>query len=77
MPTQAAGRGPAELGFHPAWPDTPIFNEMGIPAVTYGPGSMECYWDDEHVELDDYLTAIETYCRATIALLDGEPEGAD
>jgi acetylornithine deacetylase/succinyl-diaminopimelate desuccinylase-like protein len=66
---EASGRGPAAFGFHPAWPDTPIFNEWGIPAVTYGPGSMECYWDDEYVELEDYLTAIETYCLAATALL--------
>lgn len=54
----------AELGFHPAWPDTPILNEAGIPAVTYGPGSMDCYWDDESVLVDDYLTAVRTYCLA-------------
>jgi acetylornithine deacetylase/succinyl-diaminopimelate desuccinylase-like protein len=59
----AAGR-PAELVFHPAWPDTPIFNELGIPAVTYGPGSMDCYWDDESVPVADYLTAVTTYVLA-------------
>lgn len=59
----------ARLGFHPAWPDTPIFNEMGIPAVTYGPGSMKCYWDDEFVEIEEYLTAIRTYCVAAQSLL--------
>lgn len=61
--TLATGR-PARLGFHPAWPDTPIINEAGIPAVTYGPGSMECYWDDEWVTVDDYLAAVQTYCLA-------------
>jgi acetylornithine deacetylase/succinyl-diaminopimelate desuccinylase-like protein len=59
----ATGR-PAALGFHPAWPDTPILNEFGIPAVTYGPGAMECYWDDESVAVDDYLAAVRTYCLA-------------
>ncbi len=53
---KAATQRPAELGFHPAWPDTPILNEAGIPAVTYGPGSMDCYWDDESVLVDDYLS---------------------
>jgi acetylornithine deacetylase/succinyl-diaminopimelate desuccinylase-like protein len=62
---------PAQLSFHPAWPDTPILNEMGIPAVTYGPGSMECYWDDEFIELDEYLTAITTYCIAADSLARG------
>lgn len=57
---------PARLGFHPAWPDTPILNEAGIPAVTYGPGSMECYWDDEWVTVEDYLGAIRTYCLAAV-----------
>jgi acetylornithine deacetylase/succinyl-diaminopimelate desuccinylase-like protein len=61
-----AGGGPASLGFHPAWPDTPILNEAGIPAITYGPGSMECYWDDEWVEVDEYLTAVRTYCLAAV-----------
>lgn len=60
----AATQRPAELGFHPAWPDTPILNEAGIPAVTYGPGSMDCYWDDESVLVDDYLAAVRTYCLA-------------
>jgi acetylornithine deacetylase/succinyl-diaminopimelate desuccinylase-like protein len=66
---EASGGGAAAYGFHRAWPDTPIFNEMGIPAVTYGPGSMECYWDDEYVDIADYLTAIETYCLAATRLL--------
>jgi len=61
--TSAVGR-PAALGFHPAWPDTPILNEGGIPAITYGPGSMECYWDDESVAVTDYLDAVRTYCVA-------------
>ena len=59
-------RSPARLDFHPAWPDTPIFNELGIPAVTYGPGSMECYWDDESVAVEEYLTAVKTYCVAAL-----------
>lgn len=65
---EAATGQPAKRGFHPAWPDTPIFNEMGVPAVTYGPGARECYWDDEYVELEEYLTAITTYCIAARSL---------
>src|SRR5581483_9390489 len=61
----ATGR-PARIGFHAAWPDTPILNEAGIPAVTYGPGSMECYWDDESVSVQDYLAAVRTYCVAAM-----------
>ncbi|RFS87267.1 M20 family peptidase [Actinomadura spongiicola] len=53
---------------HPAWPDTPIFWESGIKAVTYGPGSMDCYWDDEWVAVADYLTAIRTYAVAALTL---------
>ena len=56
----------AVFGFHPAWPDTPAFNELGIPSITYGPGSMECYWDDESVELDEYISAIRTYCLTAL-----------
>lgn len=55
----------AKLACHPAWPDTPVFNERGIPAVTYGPGSKHCYWDDEYVPVDEYLKAIKVY--ATLA----------
>lgn len=65
---EAVTGAPAELSFHPAWPDTPIFNELGVPAVTYGPGSMECYWDDEYVEVADYLTAVKAYCVAALDL---------
>jgi acetylornithine deacetylase/succinyl-diaminopimelate desuccinylase-like protein len=57
---------PAELSSHPAWPDMPVFTELGIPAVTYGP--MGCYWDDEFFEVDEYLTAVKTYCVAALAL---------
>ncbi len=52
------------MGVHRAWPDTPIFWEAGIPAITYGPGSMDCYWDDESVSVNDYLNAIRAYCIA-------------
>ncbi|GAA4239790.1 M20 family metallopeptidase [Actinomadura meridiana] len=53
---------------HPAWPDTPIFWESGIKAVTYGPGSMDCYWDDEWVAVEDYLAAVRTYAVAALTL---------
>lgn len=46
---------------HPAWPDTPVMIEAGIPSVTYGPGSKFCYWDDEYVSVDEYLQAIRVY----------------
>ncbi|RBQ16157.1 hypothetical protein DP939_31550 [Spongiactinospora rosea] len=60
--------GPASFDSHPAWPDTPIFWESGIKAVTYGPGSMDCYWDDESVPIEDYLTAVKTYAVAALTL---------
>jgi acetylornithine deacetylase/succinyl-diaminopimelate desuccinylase-like protein len=52
---------PVKLACHPAWPDTPVFNERGIAAVTYGPGSKHCYWDDEYVPIAEYLQAIKVY----------------
>lgn len=58
----------AAFDTHRAWPDTPIFWEAGIPAVTYGPGSMNCYWDDEYVLVDEYLAAIRAYCAVAIRL---------
>lgn len=59
---------PATFDTHNAWPDTPIFWESGIKAVTYGPGSMNCYWDDESVSVADYLTSIRTYAVAALTL---------
>jgi acetylornithine deacetylase/succinyl-diaminopimelate desuccinylase-like protein len=50
---------------HPAWPDTPVLNERGIPSITYGPGSKYCYWDEEYVSIPEYLQAIKVY--ATVA----------
>ncbi|MCC6223518.1 MAG: M20/M25/M40 family metallo-hydrolase [Thermoleophilia bacterium] len=61
-------RTPAHSGCHNAWPDTPIFWEAGIEAATYGPGSMDCYWDDESVVVADYLAAIRTYALAALEL---------
>jgi acetylornithine deacetylase/succinyl-diaminopimelate desuccinylase-like protein len=58
----------AGLDRHKAWPDTPIFWEAGIEAATYGPGSMDCYWDDEFVPVSDYLTAVRTYAVAALGL---------
>ena len=55
-----AQSGPS-LACHPAWPDTPVLVENGIPTVTYGPGSKLCYWDDEYVSIDEYLQAIRVY----------------
>ncbi len=58
----------AQFATHRAWPDTPIFWEAGIEAATYGPGSMDCYWDDESVAVADYLTAIKAYALAALDL---------
>jgi acetylornithine deacetylase/succinyl-diaminopimelate desuccinylase-like protein len=57
----AFSKAPVKFACHPAWPDTPVFNERGIPAVTYGPGSKHCYWDEEYVLIDEYLQAIKVY----------------
>ena len=67
---QAYGGAPVKHEVHPAWPDTPIFNERGIPAVTYGPGSKHCYWDDEYVLIDEYLKAIKVYATTAAYWLD-------
>lgn len=52
---------PAKAACHPAWPDTPVLNERGIPSITYGPGSKYCYWDEEYVSIREYLQAIKVY----------------
>ena len=61
---------PARHACHPAWPDTPVFNERGIPAITYGPGSKYCYWDDEYVPTDEYLKAIKVYAATAARWFD-------
>jgi acetylornithine deacetylase/succinyl-diaminopimelate desuccinylase-like protein len=61
---------PVKHACHPAWPDTPVFNERGIPAVTYGPGSKHCYWDDEYVRTDEYLNAIKVYAATAVRWFD-------
>jgi acetylornithine deacetylase/succinyl-diaminopimelate desuccinylase-like protein len=55
-----AGKAPS-LACHPAWPDTPVMIEAGIPSITYGPGSKYCYWDEEFVPIEEYLQAIRVY----------------
>jgi len=51
----------AALACHPAWPDTPVMVEAGIPSITYGPGSKFCYWDEEFVPIEEYLQAVRVY----------------
>lgn len=51
---------------HPAWPDTPVLGERGIPSITYGPGSKHCYWDEEFVSIDEYLQAIKVYAATAV-----------
>lgn len=55
-----AGKAPL-ASCHPAWPDTPVLNERGIPSITYGPGSKYCYWDEEYVSISEYLQAVKVY----------------
>lgn len=57
---------PSEMICHPAWPDTPVFNDHGVQAVTFGPGSTACYWPDEYVEINDYLSAVKIYALAAL-----------
>jgi acetylornithine deacetylase/succinyl-diaminopimelate desuccinylase-like protein len=56
----------AETICHPAWPDTPVFNDNGVQAVTFGPGSTACYWPDEYVEVDDFIAAIKIYALTAL-----------
>jgi acetylornithine deacetylase/succinyl-diaminopimelate desuccinylase-like protein len=64
------GTAPA-VSCHPAWPDTPVLNERGIPSVTYGPGSKYCYWDEEFVPVAEYLTAIKVYAATAARWFEG------
>lgn len=68
-----SGREPAVV-CHPAWPDAPVLVGRGIPAVSYGPGSKLCYWDDEYVPIDEYLQAIRVYAATAVNWLNSESE---
>jgi acetylornithine deacetylase/succinyl-diaminopimelate desuccinylase-like protein len=57
---------PPAVSCHPAWPDTPVLNERGIPTITYGPGSKHCYWDEEFVPVAEYLQAIKVYAATAV-----------
>jgi acetylornithine deacetylase/succinyl-diaminopimelate desuccinylase-like protein len=59
---------------HPAWPDTPVMIEAGIPSITYGPGSKFCYWDDEYVSIEEYLQAIRVYATTAATWFEGRPQ---
>lgn len=53
------------------WRDINIFNEVGIPAVTYGPSrSVESYSGTKHrcIHVDDLVSAAKIYARTALNL---------
>lgn len=57
------GRG--EIAAGPYWSEGPFFErDLGIPAVYFAPGDIKtCHTFDEHVRVDEYLTALAVYVR--------------
>lgn len=66
------------LGGVPGATDGTILHDLaGIPIVTYGPGDKWiAHQVDEHVELDDLVTAAEVYVQAGRLFLEGEMPAA-
>ena len=62
----ALGR-PVEVQGFAAVDDATFFEQAGIPAVTYGPGSiLTCHCFDESVLIDDLIGAARVYAAAAI-----------
>ena len=62
----ALGRDVEVAGFA-AVDDATYFQKAGIPAVSYGPGSiLTCHCFDEHVVIDDLIGAAKVYAAAAI-----------
>ncbi len=63
----AALGSPVELQGFAAVDDATYFEVAGIPAVSYGPGSiLTCHCFDEHVPVDDVIRAAKVYAAAAI-----------
>src|SRR5205823_4659905 len=61
--------GPVEPPLSSMWRDTNPFNELGIPAVTYGPAAGVgggLFW----AEVDDFVHAARVYARMALDLCD-------
>jgi acetylornithine deacetylase len=58
---------PVEIAGFAAVDDATFFEAAGIPAVSYGPGSiLTCHCFDEHVQIDDLIAAAKVYAATAI-----------
>jgi len=77
---EAAAEGTRFAGLPPirgfaAVEDTAFLNIAGVPAVSYGPGDIRvAHADDEHVLLDELLTATKTFALLAMTWCDYRPE---
>jgi acetylornithine deacetylase len=59
--------GPADVQGFSAVDDCTFFERAGIPAISYGPGSiLTCHCFDESVPIDDVITAAKVYAATAI-----------
>lgn len=64
---QAALSAPVEVAGFAAVDDATYFQRAGIPAVSYGPGSiLTCHCFDEHVPIADVIRAAKVYAATAI-----------
>jgi acetylornithine deacetylase len=64
---EAALRTPVEVAGFAAVDDATYFEAQGIPAVSYGPGSiLTCHCFDERVPIEDVIRATKVYAAAAI-----------
>jgi acetylornithine deacetylase/succinyl-diaminopimelate desuccinylase family protein len=59
---------PAEIMGFPAWTDTAVFNDAGIPSISCGPGGPPFVWAGEYVRLEEFLAAIRAYSLAALRI---------
>jgi acetylornithine deacetylase len=58
---------PVEIAGFAAVDDATYFQAAGIPAVSYGPGSiLTCHCFDERVPIEDVIRAAKVYAAAAI-----------
>ena len=62
----------AEPVFSSMWRDVLIFNEIGIPAITYGPPRM---FRKQAMDIADLLRAAHVYARVAIGVCSREKPG--
>jgi acetylornithine deacetylase/succinyl-diaminopimelate desuccinylase-like protein len=64
---------PKPTGLHASiWTDTNVYNEMGIPACTFGLGGGRWKQRSEQIEIEDIYQATQVYACAALEICNWE-----